>query len=84
MRIQKDADSMDPSPVPDDTKIAPSSMAPPVFRTIPEFPKNLISSLNQDYGPRLASTKVGLFDVEEICIKIGKEIHSWRLTGSHA
>ncbi|KAF8635907.1 hypothetical protein AX15_000085 [Amanita polypyramis BW_CC] len=51
-----------------------------IFPTIPRFPKDLISTLNERYSSALASTKGGLFAAEFITVKIGKEIFSRRLT----
>ncbi|KAF8742305.1 hypothetical protein AX14_005472 [Amanita brunnescens Koide BX004] len=51
------------------------------FPTIPHFPKDLLSTLNERYGSTLASTKVGLFDAEFITVKIGKDTFTWNLSG---
>ncbi|KAF8630831.1 hypothetical protein AX17_005190 [Amanita inopinata Kibby_2008] len=51
------------------------------FPTIPHLPKELIPKLNEQYSATLSSTKVALFDVEEITVKIGKDIFSWRMMG---
>lgn len=50
------------------------------FPTIPHFPKELIPTLNNSHGIQLASTKTGTFDVEEITVKIGKEVCTWKLS----
>ncbi|KAK2459663.1 hypothetical protein APHAL10511_008308 [Amanita phalloides] len=51
------------------------------FPTIPRFPEDLISTLNERYGSTLASTKVGFFDAEFMTVKIGKETFTWSLSG---
>jgi len=54
----------------------------PEFPTIPHLPKDLISSLKDQYGAKLSSTKTGIYDVDAITVKIGKEINTWRLSGN--
>ncbi|KAF8158233.1 hypothetical protein B0H34DRAFT_797644 [Crassisporium funariophilum] len=59
----------------------PGAMTPEPFPTISHLPCELITSLNECYSARLSSPRVGAFDVEEITMKIGKEICSFRLLG---
>jgi len=47
------------------------------FPTIACLPPSLLSTLNEKYSAKLAS--LGAFDVDQICVKIGKEICRWRL-----
>lgn len=51
------------------------------FPSIPHFPINLVSRLNELYGEQLISTKVGLFDAEHITVKIGRDTFLWRMVG---
>jgi len=51
------------------------------FPTISHLPPELITSLTKRYSARLASPHIGVFDVEKVIVKIGKEITSWRLLG---
>jgi len=50
--------------------------------TISGFPETLVPTLNEQYGGNLVSTRVGAFDVEDIRMKVGKEVYRWRLTGA--
>lgn len=50
------------------------------FPTISHFPKELIQTLNTCHGAQLASQKIGTFEVEEITVKIGKEVYTWALS----
>ncbi|KAF9462993.1 U6 snRNA phosphodiesterase Usb1 [Collybia nuda] len=50
------------------------------FPTIPHFPKELIPTLNSRHGVQLASIKTGSFDINEISLKIGKEVYTWKLS----
>ncbi|GJE91815.1 HVSL domain-containing protein [Phanerochaete sordida] len=55
------------------------SATPDGFPTIPCFPKDLISSLEEEFGSSLRSRHVGAFDAEYVCIKIGKDVYKFRL-----
>lgn len=59
----------------------PPSVDSATFETIPHLPKNLVISLIERYGAKLAHPKTGTFDVEAITVKIGKDAHSWPLVG---
>jgi len=63
------------------TADTPPTVESATFETIPCLPKNLVLSLIEQYGARLAHTKTGTFDVEAITVKIGKDAYSWPLTG---
>ena len=52
-----------------------------VAKAIDAFPENLVPDLNAMFKKELASSIVGTFDVEQLCIRIGKEKSSWNLTG---
>ena len=43
------------------------------------FPSSLVPRLNTEYGHELVSPLVGTFEVEELCVRIGKDIGKWRL-----
>ncbi|RDB17898.1 U6 snRNA phosphodiesterase [Hypsizygus marmoreus] len=51
------------------------------FPTVTQLPEELVRSLNHRYSSALSSTKTGIFDVEEIAVKIGKEVYTWQLSG---
>jgi len=53
------------------------------FPCIPCFPSELIPTLHQRFGARVSSEHVGGFDVDTVAVKIGKDIFSWPLRGSH-
>jgi hypothetical protein len=49
--------------------------------SVSHIPKELLTALNERYCTRLASPKIGMFDVEKIHVKIGREVFSWYLEG---
>jgi len=49
--------------------------------SVPHLPNELLTALNERYCTRLTSPKIGVFDVEKIHVKIGKEVFSWFLEG---
>ena len=51
------------------------------FPTVSQLPPEMITSLNERYGERLASSRIGVFDVGEIRVKIGKSIFLFPLVG---
>ncbi|OBZ71110.1 U6 snRNA phosphodiesterase [Grifola frondosa] len=57
-----------------------SSAGQNMFPTISHFPPSLIPRLKQDFGSTLTSRQVGMFHVEEVCVRIGKEVSKWRLS----
>ncbi|KAJ6557222.1 hypothetical protein DFH09DRAFT_1037267 [Mycena vulgaris] len=52
------------------------------YPTITEFPPALLPALNAEYGPSLTGPTVKSFDIEEISVKIGKEVSRWKLAGT--
>ncbi|KAK0470251.1 U6 snRNA phosphodiesterase Usb1 [Desarmillaria tabescens] len=52
------------------------------FPTIPGIPSRLIDKLNQEYQSGLSAKSMNFYDADTICVKIGKEVFSWRLKGS--
>ncbi|EJC98045.1 uncharacterized protein FOMMEDRAFT_137382 [Fomitiporia mediterranea MF3/22] len=40
---------------------------------------SLVSDLNSRFGKTLSSAKLGVFEVNSVCLKIGKEITTWTL-----
>ena len=74
-----------PSPASGSQSLAPSAdqtLKPPLdprFPTIRSFPPSLVPRLNTEYGHELVSPLVGTFEVEELCVRIGKDIGKWRL-----
>ncbi|EGN98121.1 hypothetical protein SERLA73DRAFT_91348 [Serpula lacrymans var. lacrymans S7.3] len=68
---------LDPQPEELEDKILPNVQ----FPRIPHFPADMISSLNSVYGARLSSVNVGSFDIDEICVRIGKNVFRWNLKG---
>ncbi|KZT09095.1 uncharacterized protein LAESUDRAFT_801703 [Laetiporus sulphureus 93-53] len=65
----------------------PSQPSPPQtscshrFPTIPSLPASLLSDLNRMFGSSLSSRHIGMFEVREIVIRIGKEVSRWPLAG---
>ncbi|OJA21492.1 hypothetical protein AZE42_03281 [Rhizopogon vesiculosus] len=53
------------------------------FRSIPRFPSELIPTLHQRFGARVSSEHTGGFNADTVAVKIGKDIFSWPLRGSH-
>ncbi|KAF7799381.1 hypothetical protein EIP86_010613 [Pleurotus ostreatoroseus] len=54
---------------------------PTEFPTIPSLPASLVGSLQAQYGATLLARHVGVFDVDEVCVRIGKDVSRWRLAG---
>ena len=50
------------------------------FPTVPRLPEKIIPSLNGELGS-LLNGSAGIFEAAEVCIRIGKDIFSWRLSG---
>ncbi|KIM78488.1 hypothetical protein PILCRDRAFT_98387 [Piloderma croceum F 1598] len=66
----------------------PTSDAPTVpkyplreFPTIPHLPPTLIPTLNAKYTAELTRANVGVFEVGEVRVKIGKWVGGWALQG---
>ncbi|KAI0671035.1 U6 snRNA phosphodiesterase Usb1 [Trametes maxima] len=57
----------------------PSAPANPEFPTIPHFPASLIPELRDAFVQELVRPGVGTFEVEEVHVRIGKEVSKWRL-----
>ncbi|KAK0494028.1 U6 snRNA phosphodiesterase Usb1 [Armillaria luteobubalina] len=51
------------------------------FPTITGIPSQLIDKLNQEYQSRLSAKSMNFYDADTICVKIGKDVSSWRLNG---
>jgi len=51
------------------------------FQTIPHFPPTLISALIAKHATQLTRASVGVFDVGEVRVKIGKWVGGWVLQG---
>jgi hypothetical protein len=50
------------------------------FSTVPRLPENIVPALNAEIGSQLKGP-AGIFDVEEVRIRIGKDVFSWVLSG---
>ncbi|EMD39704.1 hypothetical protein CERSUDRAFT_45798 [Gelatoporia subvermispora B] len=59
------------SPPPDDATAR--------FPTIPHFPETLVQDLNKQFGGRLVSRQTGAFQIDEVCVRIGKEVTAFKL-----
>ena len=57
-----------------------SSVPVDVFPTISCLPPEVLKLLNDRYAPNLSSSKAGVFQVDSITVKIGKDVSSWKLT----
>lgn len=53
------------------------------FPTISSIPQEVIAALNGQYSGKLSSLKDGIFPVEAVTLKIGKETFVWRLASSN-
>jgi hypothetical protein len=62
-------------------RLSPEPVPEADFPTISQLPPDLVSTLNARHSAKLSSSKTGTFDVNEITVKIGKEICTWRLSG---
>ena len=51
-------------------------------RAIHSFPSNLVPALNALFMKELSSGVVGTLDVDRLCVRIGKEVSNWNLTGT--
>ncbi|KAI8973981.1 hypothetical protein BD414DRAFT_498765 [Trametes punicea] len=49
------------------------------FPTIPRFPPSLVQELRAEFARELVSPGVGAFEVEEVRVRIGREVSRWRL-----
>jgi len=49
------------------------------FQTISQLPTSLSAALNEQYAPTLSSPSCGAFDVQDVCLKIGKDVFTWML-----
>ncbi|KAJ3856346.1 hypothetical protein EV368DRAFT_78771 [Lentinula lateritia] len=58
------------------TQVVPSVNA---FRPIVHLPASLTTILNERYASPLSSKSCSAFDIHELCVKIGKDVFSWRL-----
>lgn len=52
------------------------------FPTVECLPQDLIVTLNEKYGGKLSSAKVGALVAEMVNLKIGKETFTWKLATS--
>lgn len=52
------------------------------FPSIPHLPTSLIPALNANYSSQLTKVVVGVFDVTEVRVKIGKWVGGWVLEGT--
>lgn len=82
------SDSICTALAPSEDEAASLSLAGPTeetpkdaFPTIEKLSPELINVLNERYASQLCATTVGTFDVQEISVKIGKDLSSWRLIG---
>ncbi|KAG2010105.1 hypothetical protein CC2G_012951 [Coprinopsis cinerea AmutBmut pab1-1] len=71
-----------PSPLDHERKSAARTASPLDFPTIPRFPNTLLPFLEEKYHKALTSGKVAVFHVDQVTVKIGKEISCWQLSGS--
>lgn len=51
------------------------------FETIDRIPEDLVLMLRSDFGESLIDSKVGVFEVTSLCVRVGKEISRWKLEG---
>lgn len=70
----------DPATKPTSGGETPGDEAEPTFIKIPHFPLNLVSELQQEFRHELVKTGVGAFEVEEVHVRIGKDVSRWKLS----
>jgi len=58
----------------------PASENMDTLPTIPRLPEHVVPALNTQLGSQLKGS-AGMFDAGEICIRIGKDVFSWKLSG---
>jgi hypothetical protein len=51
-----------------------------LFSTVPCLPETTIPALNAGLGSQLKGS-AGIFEVGEVCIRIGKDVFGWELSG---
>lgn len=51
------------------------------YQSILQIPASLTTTLNKRYAPTLSSKSCSAFDVQDVCLKIGKDVFSWRVQG---
>ena len=49
------------------------------FPTVSSLPKELISTLREEFGSSLLTKSVGSFSTEALCVRIGKDVSRWSL-----
>ncbi|KAF9075746.1 U6 snRNA phosphodiesterase Usb1 [Rhodocollybia butyracea] len=54
---------------------------PSAFRKIPQLSPSLIATLNAQYASTLSSKSCSVFEVQNLCVKIGKDVSFWMLKG---
>jgi hypothetical protein len=91
-RTQNDAEIIDasdstptypPASTPQEPSDPPTVSKHPLrdFPTIPHLPPTLIPTLNAKYTAELTRANVGVFEVGEVKVKIGKWVGGWALQG---
>ncbi|KAJ3739408.1 hypothetical protein DFH05DRAFT_1407242 [Lentinula detonsa] len=63
---------------PSSTQVLPSTND---FEQILQLPASLTATLNEQYASRLSSKSWSAYDIRDLCVKIGKDVFSWRLQG---
>lgn len=81
-RSSPNADSRDGSTHLQCTMISSESEINLSYPTIPHLPKDLVPELNARFSERLSAAKTGVYEVETITVRIGKEPYTWSLLGS--
>lgn len=60
--------------------VTPPSVGATPFPTITRFPPSMTPALEDEFGAGLRSKNVGVFEADCLCVKIGKDVHRWKLS----
>ncbi|TFY73509.1 hypothetical protein EWM64_g10503 [Hericium alpestre] len=66
------------TPTPEPDAVSKESPSPPICTPIAALPDDLVSSLQAEFGSALAS-QAGVFDVQTVRVRIGKDVSEWAL-----
>lgn len=58
---------------------APLIETPAEHTAITSFPASMLPEVDSHFACTLSKSKVGVFEAEDVCVKIGKEVFSWGL-----
>lgn len=50
------------------------------FPTIPQFPLELVTTLEEEFGETLRTRPISTFECEHLCVRIGKNVARWKFS----